>query len=151
MTRGESVIKKAAFLKAFAAVGIVKFAAQVARVDRRTVYKWLEGDPAFKSDYEQAERDAVNVLEQAAFKRAVAGVKSVRSFYDRNGNIINQETEVKYSDSLLQFLLTARDPKRFGKRVVDLHMLDLRKEAERIAADLGMPVEQVLREAGIEA
>jgi len=113
------------FLKSFARYGIIKTAAQAAGVDRSTVWRWREGDPAFAEAYAAAAQEAVDVLERAAWGRAVQGVRQ-------------PDGSVKHSDALLTFLLKARDPARFG----DLQRVQVRSQVAvdaqlRVAAEEG--------------
>ena len=96
------LVRQEKFLKAFARVGIIKDACRAAGVDRSTIWRWREGDPAFADAYLLAAQEAVDVLERAAWRRAVDGVKQ-------------PDGTVRHSDHLLTFLLKARDPVRFGE------------------------------------
>lgn len=109
-TRGQAAQQKKAFLAAFALTGVVLTAARQAAVGRSTVYQWLERDEAFSLAFHQAEKDACDVLVQAAWKRAAQGVPHETRQYDRAGKLIDTSVETKYSDSLLMFLIKKRDP-----------------------------------------
>lgn len=107
------------FLEIFRATGNVRLAADAAGVDRSTPYVRAARDPAFAAAWERAREDAVDVLEAEARRRALGG-----------------------SDALLMFLLRAHRPERY-RETLDLRV-ELRAEAERIAARVGKPVEEVL-------
>jgi hypothetical protein len=109
--------KQAKFLAEFANCGIITVAAKVAGIDRKTVHNWLEKDERFSLAYHQAEKQAEEVLEAAAWKRSVQGVAKQRHVYDRNGKLIDTEITTDYSDSLLMFLLRARNPRKYRERV----------------------------------
>ena len=105
--------KQAKFLAEFANCGIITVAAKVAGIDRKTVHNWLEKDERFSLAYHQAEKQAEEVLEAAAWKRSVQGVAKQRHVYDRGGKLIDTEITTDYSDSLLMFLLRARNPTKY--------------------------------------
>src|SRR6185437_2704474 len=88
-------------------------AAKAAGIDRTTVWRWLEKDERFSAAYHQAEKQAEEVLEAAAWKRSVQGTTKQRHVYDRNGKLIDTEVTTEYSDSLLMFLLRARNPAKY--------------------------------------
>lgn len=113
MTRVQSNTAKAGFLERFARSGNVTAAAEGVNVNRQIVYAWRQRDSKFAEAYLEAERASVDVLDAAAWRRAVQGVDTKRGVYDRNGKLITTETETKYSDNLLMFLLKARDPKKY--------------------------------------
>ncbi|HEV7216792.1 MAG TPA: hypothetical protein VGP33_16925 [Chloroflexota bacterium] len=115
-TRAQTAQHKKAFLEAFAEYGNVSRAALVANVERRTIYKWLEHDDTFILEYRQAEMQAEDVLEHAGWKRAVEGVEQTHGIFHQ-GQQVATETKVEYSDTLLMFLLKARNPKKYRDRV----------------------------------
>ncbi len=98
------------FLSEFARCGNVRRAAVAAAVGRRTVYRWLE-QPRFKTLYDDAHDEALDILEEEARRRAVEGVlEPVVS----GGKIIGRVR--KYSDNLLITLLKAKRPDVFRER-----------------------------------
>ena len=62
-----------AFLAEFARCGVVTYAAEAADVSRTTVYEHIRADPVFSAAFRDAEDRAADVLESAAFERAVDG------------------------------------------------------------------------------
>jgi hypothetical protein len=110
---------RAPFLDAIRVSGNVRLATAAAGIDRSTPYRRAQRDPAFAAQWAAAEQDAVDTLEAEARRRALNG-----------------------SDGLLMFLLRAHRPERY-RESLDVH-LDVRREAERIAAKLGMNPEEVL-------
>jgi len=110
---------KPRFLEIIRATGNVRLAASAAGIDRSTPYRRAQRDPAFARDWAAAEQDAIDVLEAEARSRALAG-----------------------SDQLLMFLLRAHRPERY-RETLDLR-LELRAEAERIAAKVGLSADEVL-------
>jgi hypothetical protein len=70
-------------------------------IGRRTYYDWIEADPDFKAQAEEAVDAGTDVLEDAARKRATAYKNP--------------------SDTLLIFLLKGRRPEKFKDRVEQRH------------------------------
>ena len=104
--------QQAAFLAAYARIATVKDAAQAAGVGRRTHYDWLAADATYVERFEEARRDATDVLLREARRRAVVGVQEP-VFY--RGEAVG--TVTKYSDVLLIFLLKGLLPQVFRDRV----------------------------------
>lgn len=75
--------------------GVVTAAAKAAKIDRRTVYNWLDSDPDFAEALEQAKESVIDMLEQEAIKRATTGK----------------------SDTLLIFLLKGMKPEKYSDRI----------------------------------
>jgi hypothetical protein len=111
------------FIEAYRASGIVRLSATAAGIDRDTAYKRRRRDPRFAADWAQAEQDAIDILEAEARRRALGG-----------------------SDALLMFLLRGHRPALYRERV-DVR-LDVRREAERLAAELdGVSADELVAEA----
>lgn len=98
----------------------VRLSADGAGIDRDTAYRRRQSDGLFAAAWARAEADAVDVLEAEARRRALT-----------------------MSDNLLIFLLKAHRPERFGETI----RIDLRREAERLAAELGIDAEAAIAEA----
>jgi len=81
------------FLAALRNSGNVRVACELASVDRRTVYKHKRLDPAFGEQWDEAKAESIELLEEAAYNRAMTT-----------------------SDDLLKFLLEAHAPERYGRR-----------------------------------
>ena len=111
------------FIELFAATGNVRLAARGAAVTRDAPYKRAKVSPTFAAAWAQAEQDAIDVLAAEARRRALSA-----------------------SDALLMFLLRAHRPALYRERV-DVR-LDVRREAERIAAELdGVSADEIIAEA----
>jgi hypothetical protein len=111
------------FIESFRATGNVRLSASSAGIDRDTAYKRRGRDPRFAAAWAQAREDAIDVLEAEARRRALS-----------------------VSDALLMFLLRAHRPALYRERV-DVR-LDVRREAERIAAELdGVSADEIIAEA----
>lgn len=110
----------ARFLEVFAATCNVLLSAKGAGIDRDIVYKRRKLDPEFAAAMDSARDDALDTLEAEAWKRA-------------------RDT----SDNLLMFLLKAHRRELYGDTV----RIDIRAEAERIAAEVGIDVDSAIAEA----
>jgi hypothetical protein len=71
----QSTPKKARFLKAYATVCQVTLAAEMAGIDRGTHYGWLKKDPGYRAQFEAANDQAAQTLEDEAVRRAYEGVE----------------------------------------------------------------------------
>ncbi len=107
--------KDFAFLATLAETGNVTRAAGAIGCGRSTVYEWREADDDFAKAWERAMRIATYGLEDEARRRAEEGVDEP-VFYQG----IECGTVRKYSDTLLIFLLKARDPKYREKTAMEL-------------------------------
>lgn len=87
-----------AFLAALAKEGVVSEAARKAKVCRTYVYEVREADPTFAVAWEDAVQQSLDALELVAVRRAR-----------------------KKSDRLLAYLLTARRPEVYGRRLAVEH------------------------------
>jgi hypothetical protein len=105
--------KKRGFLAAYAQTGNVKLACEAARVGRSSHYRWLEHDPDYVEEFEQAKKDAVDVLEAEARRRAVEGWEEPVGWYkgEAGGKVR------RYSDTLLIFLLKGAAPHKYRERM----------------------------------
>jgi len=108
------------FLELLRQTANVRLSADGAGIDRGTAYHRRQRDADFAAAWAQAEADAVDVLEAEARRRALS-----------------------VSDNLLMFLLKAHRPERFRETI----RIDVRREAERIAAEFGIDAEAAIAEA----
>jgi len=65
--------KREAFLAAYAEVGTVTHAAELAGISRTSHYQWME-NPEYVEKFREAEKQACDRLEQEVRRRAVEGV-----------------------------------------------------------------------------
>jgi hypothetical protein len=108
---GLSPERQADFLAALAATGSVSNAAAAVGVSRTAIYR-LRNSPqgaAFRSRWAKALREAVAVLAEAAFDRALHGI-SEPVWY--KGEQIGER--VRYDNRLLMFLLRSHDPATYA-------------------------------------
>jgi hypothetical protein len=128
-----------AFLAAMANTANVVRAAAIAGVDRDNHYLWLKKDPDYAPAFEIAWQRGVDVLEAEAVRRAHEGVikpvfhggkRAIDVVQNPDGSIKRDSsgkpigipaTVREYSDTLLIFLLKARNPAVFGDRLNQEH------------------------------
>lgn len=114
-----------AFLSTLGNTCNVRASCQVAGIARSKVYDRRDKDKAFARAWRDALEDGIEVLEAAARQRALS-----------------------ISDTLLIFLLKAHRPEVYRERYeVRIDNKALRSEAERIAKENDLPVEEVVAEA----
>ena len=122
--------KQRAFLAAYGRIGIVKAAAEAAKIAHKSHYNWLL-NPKYKAAFTEAREDAIGYLEAEAHKRAVEGVeepviwqgqlcfeplrdpKTGAIKRDRKGRPLLSTTPLtikRPSDNLLMFRLKQLDP-----------------------------------------
>lgn len=103
--------KQAAFLTALViSAGRVAKAARAAKINRATVYRWLD-DETFQQHYKRAMGQVTQVLEDEAIRRATDGV--TKGIYYQGTKV---GTERVYSDGLMQFLLRGAAPEKYRER-----------------------------------
>ncbi len=106
MTDDERSLAQQKFLVRFRKTGTILQAARSAKVDRSTVYYWLEHDQQFYLDYHDAIKDVNDAIVDEIDRRGRRGYKE--------GKI------TKYSDTLLIFLAKARMPEFRDKSQVEM-------------------------------
>lgn len=142
MTNRQTGHLKKAFLADFARTGNVTESCENVGVNRSTVYVWQEKDDQFVAGWREAEIQATERLESEARRRAVDGTQ--KPVY-QGGQLVGYITEK--SDTLLIFLLKAHAPEKYRDNVSVT--VQVKAEAERIAAKLGKTAEEVLALAGV--
>jgi hypothetical protein len=133
--------KQIAFLGKLGMGFTVAAAAKACRQSRSSVYEHRATDLAFAAAWDAAIEEGTEYLEQEARRRAVEGVRRERTIFYR-GVPVGSEVIREYSDTLMIFLLKGRNPEKYAERHKHEHA-DVRKEAEKLAAKYGRPVEQV--------
>ena len=103
--------RKIAFLAAYRDLGIVRYAAEAAGVNRTVVYDWRNDDPAFADAWKHAQDDAVESLEHELWRRGRTGWEE--PVYQA-GQLVG--TVRKYSDACLIFALKALAPAKYRER-----------------------------------
>ena len=101
--------RQLAFLDAYSRTGNITRSAEMAGIDRKTHYDWLNNDPSYPERFQQAHEAACDRLELEARRRAEQGtVETI--FYQ--GEPVGEK--LNYSDMLLALLLRAHRPEKFG-------------------------------------
>lgn len=101
-----------AFLSALSLTGNITKAAECAdNMSRTNHYKWLD-DEEYKKKYKIAMEEAAERLETEARRRAVEGVLEPVYYQGMKCGTI-----IKYSDTLLMFLLKGANPDKYADRV----------------------------------
>lgn len=100
-----------AFLVEFRKHGLERTAAAAAGTTARQVRKYRDENAEFDVAYKEAEDEAADALELEARRRALEGVE--KGVYFKGERV---DTEVEYSDSLLQTLLKGRREAVFGDK-----------------------------------
>lgn len=128
--------KKHAFLAAYVRTASITKAARAARIERRLHYVWLLDDPDYPKQFEAAQREAAQILEDEAIRRAHEGVLEPlvykgrfqykqRAKKDAAGNVVKINDRVvmedygaplairAYSDGMMMFLLRGFMPTKY--------------------------------------
>jgi len=91
-------------------IGVMRYACQQVNVGKSTVARWRAADPAFEAAVLEALDDAVEGMEQEAFRRAVIGT-------EKPVTVAGQREVIReHSDTLLIFLLKANRPEKYRDR-----------------------------------
>lgn len=136
-----------AFLAALRKTGNVRKAAELAKIRRNTPSDYFRQHPgsALEAEYREAVEEYADRLEEEADRRAFEGVDEPvygRVGKDQDGQI---GTIRKYSDTLLIFRLKALRPDKYRERYD--HRLDIGRTLDKLAAETGLPKEELLAEA----
>ena len=121
MASNKSTRHKKAFLAAFRKCGNITRSAEAAEITRRMHYEWMKADAAYILDFADAQKDATEIMEEEARRRATEGVRKYK-FNPKTGEpYTNPETglpyyEHDYSDTLLIFLMKGADPEKYAER-----------------------------------
>ena len=119
--RAETEAHQRVFLEKYSTAGVITVAAQLAGIDRKRHYEWLdqpEKYPTYAADFADAHERACDRLEAELFRRGVQGV--VKPVFGKlagestGSGKIGEITE--YSDRLLELLVKSRRPERFRER-----------------------------------
>lgn len=103
-----------AFCALLATTAMVSKAAEFLRVSRKTVYDWRNAHKDFAVAWDAALAVGMSRLEDEGVRRSADGIKKAVWY---KGRIVGYETI--YSDTLLQFMLTAHKPDKYGKSRVE--------------------------------
>lgn len=133
------------FLREFARLGIVKYAAESVGVNRRTVQKLRERDAEFAVEMEDALEEANDVIDREIYRRGVEGV--TEPVVSAGKHVADVR---KYSDALLMFQARGRRPEVYRER--HDHRVDAKVETRTTGVLVvpGVATEEEW-EAGLEA
>ncbi len=105
------------FLAALSESGNVRLACEAAGIGRTVVYDLRAADPTFADDWESAQDEAADLLEEEARRRAHDGWEEpVFGSLGNNRGSGEIGTVRKYSDTLLIFLLKGAKPEKYRER-----------------------------------
>ena len=106
--------KKRAWLDAFRAHGMVSKACEATGCPRSSVYVWRQRDEEFALAWADIEEATTERMEREAYRRAVEGVVD-KIHVNSAGEVVGEE--IKYSDTLLIFMLKARRPEKYRDNI----------------------------------
>ena len=104
--------KQSKFLEAFRDSGTLAGAARSTGASTSSHYRWLQDDAEYAAQFEEANQQATDDLEQEARRRALDGVEEPVFYKGEKVGSVR-----KYSDPLLILLLMAKRPEQFRERV----------------------------------
>jgi len=76
-----TVERKRIFISAYREEGSIYHAALVARINRKTAYRWIESDPEFAQALEESKEDCYDKAETSLFKKVLKGDTLSTIFY----------------------------------------------------------------------
>lgn len=140
MTTERGLSKKPAFLAAYRVTASITKAAAAAKLERSMHYRWLDEDPDYAKAFEATRREAGELLEDEAIRRAYEGFDEPVIYQGGLCYAIDQYEVVdgrgrptsklkrnakpltvrKYDAGLLQKLLDGFLPEKYGRRKVEL-------------------------------
>ena len=127
-----TAIIQAAFLAAFSGCGMVKRAAEIAKIGRDDHYRWMRDDKTYPPRFEEARSKAITFLEDIAVERATQGwLEPV--FYQGS----ECGTVRKFSDTLLIFTLKGNAPEKYRERFDNRHSGDMTQTIKIITSGDG--------------
>lgn len=129
---------KPIFIENLSRIGNVTCAMNAAKVDRPTVYHHRKTDSKFAAKWRAALKQAADVMEEEARRRAIDGVEKPISIGGK------REVIREFSDTLLIFLLKGNKPEKFrdnvrqeitGKNGGSLKILTANADLDRLSVD----------------
>ena len=134
-------LKREAFLAAYAEVGTITHAAELAGVTRNSHYDWMN-DQEYVERFREAEKQACDRLEQEVRRRAVEGVLEPVFYQGQECGTVR-----KYSDTLLIFATKGALPQKYRENVsMELTGADGGPVDVRIAGMSDEELEQLLED-----
>lgn len=117
----------------------VRMACELAGIERTTAYKARKRDADFAAAWEQVIQDAIDSLEQEAWRRARQGVTRVEPIMYQ-GVQVAEKIITEYSDNLITFLLKANRPDKYREQVKVIAATDVDKTIDEAAKNHGLPL-----------
>jgi len=113
--------QKKKFIETLEAQGTVLHAAKAAGISRWTAYRWRDNDLEFANQWDQALENAVDVVENSLYQKAVSGdticmifyLKAHRPIYRDRLNIDIEQVRGEIEERLAEELLGREHRKRF--------------------------------------
>ena len=120
--------KQDRFLEAFAALGVITYAAKAAGCSHQAHYQWLQRDPDYPAKFRRALAMALDRAEAEVLRRGLVGwdepvygtqynTDPTSKHYGRPIGKHQVGTVRRYSDKLLLAWLAARNPAEWGQHV----------------------------------
>ena len=100
-----------AFIESFRKCGNVTQAAKDVGIARRTAYQSYHSSKEFRDEWDNAEKEATEVLASEARRRGFEGFDKPVFQGGKQVGVVRE-----YSDTLLIFLMKARDPQTYRER-----------------------------------
>lgn len=100
------------FIAALRESGNVSAGVRAAGYARSTIYLWKDENAEFAAQWEEALEEAIDSLEQEAWRRGVLGIEKPIT---HQGKIT--ATTKEYSDRMLEILLKAHRPEKYRERI----------------------------------
>jgi hypothetical protein len=159
MNNAERKSKQEIILAALGKCGSIKKACEIARVPRRTFYRWVETNKTFREAFEEANKEANDTIDDEIVRRAIEGIEEPlvsmgrvvydeELVFDEGGNPVLDKKgypvtkrgarimQRKYSDGLLLALAKSR-----MKKYRDREDLDLLDQISRQVAGGTIPID----------
>jgi len=115
--KNESFLKKRAFIAAYRTTASVHAAGRAAKIRPELHYQWLKSDAVYRLAWETVQDQAAQTLEDEAVRRAVEGVKRVRTHQGRPIKIGRKTLyDTEYDSQLMTLLLKRYRPALYRER-----------------------------------
>ena len=131
----EPTAKQAAFLSAYAACGVQRHAAELAKIAYSSLFYWQRDCKGFKDAMAEAYELAVQRAEEEAWHRALEG--DTEELFNAKGEKIGER--LKKSDVLLIFMLKGAKPAKYRDNIT----VNVENQIAVIAQQTGASPEEV--------
>lgn len=117
--RGITHPKKRAMLMAYSVCGVRRRASDMAHIDLRYHFRWLQDDPAYAEAFAEAERMAGDLAEDKIYELALNGAEE--TVYQQGRPV---GTHIRYFPTLLLAAVNAAKPEKYKYRSEVEHTLN---------------------------